>query len=64
MTDILGQTTFISLYQAGEGIFTLFNKVMVIDKVTRSILVLLPRLVPTLRALVSGPSPVKALLIT
>ena len=32
MTDVLGQTTFISLYQAGEGIYGLFDKVMVIDK--------------------------------
>ena len=32
MTDVLGQTTFVSLYQAGEGIYDLFDKVMVIDK--------------------------------
>jgi ATP-binding cassette subfamily G (WHITE) protein 2 (SNQ2) len=32
MTDVLGQTTFVSLYQAGEGIYALFDKVMVIDK--------------------------------
>ena len=32
MTDILGQTTFVSLYQAGEGIYALFDKVIVIDK--------------------------------
>ncbi|KAK0208987.1 ABC-2 type transporter-domain-containing protein [Desarmillaria ectypa] len=32
MTDILGQTTFVSLYQAGEGIYDLFDKVMVLDK--------------------------------
>jgi ATP-binding cassette subfamily G (WHITE) protein 2 (SNQ2) len=32
MTDILGQTTFVSLYQAGEGIYDLFDKVIVIDK--------------------------------
>jgi len=31
MTDVLGQTTFVSLYQAGEGIYDLFDKVMVID---------------------------------
>lgn len=31
-TDVLGQTTFVSLYQAGEGIYDLFDKVMVIDK--------------------------------
>ncbi|KAL5519561.1 SNQ2_2 [Sanghuangporus vaninii] len=31
MTDILGQTVFVSLYQAGEGIYTLFDKVMVIN---------------------------------
>jgi len=32
MTDVLGQTTFVSLYQAGEGIYDLFDKVIVIDK--------------------------------
>ena len=32
MTDVLGQTTFVSLYQAGEGIYDLFDKVLVIDK--------------------------------
>ncbi|KAI0690742.1 ABC-2 type transporter-domain-containing protein [Cytidiella melzeri] len=32
MTDILGQTTFATLYQAGEGIYELFDKVLVIDK--------------------------------
>jgi ATP-binding cassette subfamily G (WHITE) protein 2 (SNQ2) len=32
MTDVLGQTTFVSLYQAGEGIYELFDKVMVIDQ--------------------------------
>ncbi|KAL1762505.1 ABC-2 type transporter-domain-containing protein [Schizophyllum commune] len=31
MTDVLGQTTFVSLYQAGEGIYQLFDKVMVLD---------------------------------
>jgi len=31
MTDILGQTTFVTLYQAGEGIYDLFDKVMVLD---------------------------------
>jgi ATP-binding cassette, subfamily G (WHITE), member 2, SNQ2 len=31
-TDVLGQTTFVSLYQAGEGIYHLFDKVIVIDK--------------------------------
>lgn len=31
MTDVLGQTTFVTLYQAGEGIYNLFDKVMVID---------------------------------
>ena len=30
MTDILGQTTFVSLYQAGEGIYALFDKVIVV----------------------------------
>ncbi|RDB29035.1 ABC transporter G family member 11 [Hypsizygus marmoreus] len=32
MTDVLGQTTFVSLYQAGEGIYDLFDKVMVLDE--------------------------------
>ncbi|KAL0951841.1 hypothetical protein HGRIS_008502 [Hohenbuehelia grisea] len=32
MTDILGQTTFVSLYQAGEGIYDLFDKVLVLDE--------------------------------
>ncbi|KAI0095244.1 ABC-2 type transporter-domain-containing protein [Irpex rosettiformis] len=32
MTDILGQTTFATLYQAGEGIYELFDKVIVLDK--------------------------------
>ena len=32
MTDVLSQTTFVSLYQAGEGIYGLFDKVLVIDK--------------------------------
>ncbi|KAI0673639.1 ABC-2 type transporter-domain-containing protein [Trametes maxima] len=32
MTDILGQTTFATLYQAGEGIYDLFDKVLVLDK--------------------------------
>ncbi|KAH7930451.1 hypothetical protein BV22DRAFT_1028421 [Leucogyrophana mollusca] len=32
MTDILGQTTFVSLYQAGEGIYDLFDKVLILDK--------------------------------
>lgn len=32
MTDILGQTTFVTLYQAGEGIYELFDKVMVLDQ--------------------------------
>ncbi|KAJ7610902.1 ABC-2 type transporter-domain-containing protein [Roridomyces roridus] len=30
MTDVLGQTTFVSLYQAGEGIYDQFDKVMVL----------------------------------
>ncbi|KAI0273384.1 pleiotropic drug resistance ABC transporter [Gloeopeniophorella convolvens] len=30
MTDVLGQTTFASLYQAGEGIYELFDRVMVL----------------------------------
>ncbi|KAJ8515436.1 hypothetical protein ONZ45_g7152 [Pleurotus djamor] len=32
MTDILGQATFVTLYQAGEGIYELFDKVMVLDE--------------------------------
>lgn len=32
MTDVLGQTTFVTLYQAGEGIYDLFDKVIVIDQ--------------------------------
>ncbi|KAL5519548.1 SNQ2_1 [Sanghuangporus vaninii] len=32
MTDVLGQTVFVSLYQAGEGIYDLFDKVMVLDE--------------------------------
>ncbi|KAI0800819.1 ABC-2 type transporter-domain-containing protein [Fomes fomentarius] len=32
MTDVLGQTTFVSLYQAGEGIYDLFDKVLVLNK--------------------------------
>ncbi|KDQ33995.1 hypothetical protein PLEOSDRAFT_1091717 [Pleurotus ostreatus PC15] len=32
MTDILGQTTFVTLYQAGEGIYDLFDKVIVLDE--------------------------------
>ncbi|KAG5220333.1 pleiotropic drug resistance abc transporter [Salix suchowensis] len=32
MTDILGQTTFVTLYQAGEGIYELFDKVLVLDE--------------------------------
>jgi ATP-binding cassette subfamily G (WHITE) protein 2 (SNQ2) len=31
LTDIFRNTTFVSLYQAGEGIYELFDKVMVID---------------------------------
>jgi len=31
MTDVLGQTTFVSLYQAGESIYDLFDKVIVLD---------------------------------
>ena len=31
MTDVLGQTTFVSLYQAGEGSYDLFDKVIVLD---------------------------------
>ena len=31
MTDVLGQTTFVTLYQAGESIYDLFDKVMVLD---------------------------------
>ncbi|KAF5385059.1 hypothetical protein D9615_001097 [Tricholomella constricta] len=32
MTDVLGQTTFVTLYQAGEGIYELFDKVLVLDE--------------------------------
>ncbi|KAL0571220.1 ATP-binding cassette transporter snq2 [Marasmius crinis-equi] len=32
MTDILGQTTFVTLYQAGEGIYDLFDKVIVLNE--------------------------------
>ncbi|TFY82670.1 hypothetical protein EWM64_g1346 [Hericium alpestre] len=32
MTDVLGQATFVTLYQAGEGIYELFDKVMVLDE--------------------------------
>lgn len=32
MTDVLGQTVFVTLYQAGEGIYDLFDKVMVLDE--------------------------------
>ncbi|KAF8665434.1 hypothetical protein AX16_000453 [Volvariella volvacea WC 439] len=32
MTDVLGQTTFVSLYQAGEGIYDLFDKILVLDE--------------------------------
>ncbi|KZO94482.1 hypothetical protein CALVIDRAFT_484187 [Calocera viscosa TUFC12733] len=32
LTDVLEQTTFVSLYQAGENIYKLFDKVLVIDE--------------------------------
>jgi ATP-binding cassette, subfamily G (WHITE), member 2, SNQ2 len=32
LTDVLGQTTFVSLYQAGEGIYELFDKVLVLNE--------------------------------
>ncbi|OBZ78638.1 Brefeldin A resistance protein [Grifola frondosa] len=32
LTDVLGQTTFVTLYQAGESIYDLFDKVIVLDK--------------------------------
>ena len=32
LTDIMGMTTFVSLYQAGEGIYKQFDKVMVLDE--------------------------------
>ncbi|ETW86786.1 ABC transporter [Heterobasidion irregulare TC 32-1] len=32
MTDVLGQTTFVTLYQAGEGIYDLFDKVMILNQ--------------------------------
>ncbi|TFK26774.1 ABC-transporter [Coprinopsis marcescibilis] len=31
MTDVLGQTTFVTLYQASESIYQLFDKVLLID---------------------------------
>ena len=31
MTDVSNRTTFVTLYQAGEGIYKLFDKVLVID---------------------------------
>ncbi|KAF8807904.1 hypothetical protein BYT27DRAFT_7189991 [Phlegmacium glaucopus] len=32
MTDVLGQTTFVTLYQAGESIYQLFDKVLVLNQ--------------------------------
>lgn len=32
MTDVFDMTTFVSLYQAGEGIYEQFDKVLVIDQ--------------------------------
>lgn len=32
MTDVLGQTTFVTLYQASESIYRLFDKVLIIDQ--------------------------------
>ncbi|GBE77519.1 ABC-2 type transporter-domain-containing protein [Sparassis latifolia] len=32
MTDVLGQTVFVTLYQAGESIYEQFDKVLVLDK--------------------------------
>ncbi|KAI6015643.1 pleiotropic drug resistance ABC transporter [Pisolithus marmoratus] len=32
MTDVLGQTTFVTLYQASDSIYELFDKVLVLDK--------------------------------
>lgn len=32
MTDISNRTTFVTLYQAGEGIYQLMDKVLVIDE--------------------------------
>ncbi|KLJ09917.1 ATPase [Blastomyces silverae] len=32
MTDVSNRTTFVTLYQAGEGIYELFDKVMVIEE--------------------------------
>ena len=32
MTDVLGQTTFATLYQASERIYNLFDKVLILDK--------------------------------
>ncbi|KAI0307355.1 ABC-2 type transporter-domain-containing protein [Multifurca ochricompacta] len=32
MTDVLGQTTFVTLHQASEGIYNLFDRVLVLDE--------------------------------
>ncbi|KAI9569434.1 pleiotropic drug resistance ABC transporter [Boletus coccyginus] len=32
MTDVLGQTTFVSLHQASDSIYELFDKVLILDK--------------------------------
>ena len=32
LTDIMQQTTFVSLYQAGEGIYQQFDKIIVLDE--------------------------------
>jgi ABC-type multidrug transport system ATPase subunit len=32
MTDISNRTTFVTLYQAGEGIYELMDKVLLIDQ--------------------------------
>jgi len=31
MTNVLGQTTFVTLYQIGDGTYDLFDKVVVLD---------------------------------
>jgi ABC-type multidrug transport system ATPase subunit len=32
MTDVLGLSTIVTLYQAGNGIYNLFDKVLVLDE--------------------------------
>ena len=60
MTDVLGQTTFVSLYQAGEGIYDLFDKVMVLDHGRRSTSARLRKLGLTSKTWDSSPFLVRA----